>query len=134
MIKRYISIFCIIVSIVLMATPLGIAMTFAPGPTERITSYFSYFDLIVIGYGNCFPLMTALLSFVILFILVKRIRKPSMGKVVEICVTICIIFSLLSWIIFNTFTIIGACVASFHLIVLIFLKHQHASNKIQSRD
>lgn len=120
MFEIYISILCIIISIILMAMPSGIAMTFASGPNERITSYFSYFDLMPLGYGNWFPIITVILSFVVLLLLLAGIKKPNKGrKAVQVCLTICIISSLLSWVVFSTFTIIGVFVASLHLIVFI---------------
>ncbi len=41
MVKTYISILLIIVSIILMAMPSSLAMTFASGPDERGGSYYA---------------------------------------------------------------------------------------------
>lgn len=119
----FISILCILISIILMASPWGIAMTFAPGPNERIMSYFSYFDLMPLGYGNWFPAITVILSIIALLLLLVDLKKPGYRrKAVRVCLIICVISSLLSWVIFNTFTTTGAFVASLHLIVLILQK------------
>lgn len=123
MTKSYISILCILISIILMAMPWGIAMTFAPGPNERITSYFSYFDLIPLGYGNWLPIITVILSFVALILLLLGKKKPSKGKAVQVYLMICIICSLLSWSVFSTFTITGGIVAILHFLVYIFQRN-----------
>lgn len=123
MLITLISILSILTSIILMAMPSGIAMTFASGPHERITSYYSYFDLMPLGYGNWLPIITVILSFIALLLLLVGLKKPNKGKAVQVCVIICIMSTLFSWIIFNTFTITGVFVASLHLIVFILQKH-----------
>jgi len=56
--KRIASIICMLLAIILMGTHFGVAMTFAPGPIERIPKYFSYFSLAPVGYANWFPIIT----------------------------------------------------------------------------
>lgn len=128
MIKRTISICCTLIAIILMATPFGVAMTFAPGPTERVTKYFSYFSMMPLGYGNWFPVITALLSIAVFFLLLVGIKKANTRRVVQVCLTICIIASLLSWLIFNSISIVGACVAAFHIIVLVLQIPQNSGS------
>lgn len=55
-------------TIVLEALPLGAVCTFAPSPTERVRETFSYFSLIPFGYANFAPLITAILTVVILLL------------------------------------------------------------------
>ncbi|SHN88459.1 hypothetical protein [Desulfitobacterium chlororespirans] len=119
MVKKCISICCMLIAIMLMATPYGIAMTFASGPTERVTKYFPYFSLMPFGYGNWFPIITALLSIVVVFLLLVGIRKANTGKAVRVCLVLCIIASVLSWLIFESTSIVGVCVAVLHAIALV---------------
>lgn len=115
------SIYCMLIAIILMATPYSIAMTFAPSPTERVTKYFSYFSTIPLGYGNWFPAISALLSVIVFFLFLVGSRKTSVRKTVIVCVTMCIISSVLSWLLFNSISGIGTIVAGFHIIVLVVL-------------
>ena len=55
--KRVLSIACVIISIILMTLPGGVAMTFVPSPMERVTTYFPYFSLMPFGYGNWMPII-----------------------------------------------------------------------------
>lgn len=126
MVKKGISICCMLIAIILMATPSGIAMTFAPGPTERVTKYFSYFSLMPFGYGNWFPIITALLTIVVVLLLLVGIRKANTGKAVGVCLALCIIASVLSWLIFASISIVGVCVAALHSIVLVLQVSQNS--------
>lgn len=101
-------------AIILMATPYGVPMVFAPSPTQRVTKYFSYFSFMPMGYANWFPFIIGLLSIAI-FLLILINRK----KHIKIFLTICICFSLLSWIIFNSISIVSVIVTSLHIIVLL---------------
>lgn len=128
MLKKIISICCMLVAIILMATPFGVAMTFAPSPTERVTIFFPYFSMMPLGYGNCFPSVTAFLSIVVFFLLLMGIRKANTRKAVQVCVAICIISSILSWLLFNSISVVGACVAGLHMIVLLLQIQQNSSS------
>ena len=57
-----------VLTILLEALPLGAVCIFAPSPTERITETFSYFSLIPFGYANFAPLITAILTIIILLL------------------------------------------------------------------
>jgi hypothetical protein len=124
MVKKIISICSILVSIILMTTPFGVAMTFVPNPSERITRYFSYFSSMPFGYGNWFPFISALISIVVFFLLLIGIKKPNVAKAVQACVAICIMCSVLSWVIFHSISIVGICVSGLHIIVLIIQRQQ----------
>lgn len=73
--KKNILICCMLIAIILMATPFGVAMTFAPSPTKRVTRYFSYFSMMPFGYGNWFPAITAFLSIAVLLLLFVGTKK-----------------------------------------------------------
>jgi len=116
----FISLACIIVSIILMLLPIGAVLTFAPNPTDRITKTFSYFDMIVFGYGNIFPLLTAILSMFLLILVswtlfnCKYSRKREM--IMNVCSVICVFTSALSLMLFSQISIIGIAI-----LILIFI-------------
>ena len=59
MIKKFLPLCFMVISIVLMALPFGVAISFyssGPPNVETITRYYSYFDIFIIGAsGNAFP-------------------------------------------------------------------------------
>ncbi len=73
--KTTISMICIVLSIVLMALPYGVAMRWGISPTEVDTTYVSYFSPLPAGYANWFPLSTAILSILSLLLLCIAIIK-----------------------------------------------------------
>jgi hypothetical protein len=125
--KKVISICCMLIAIILMTLPYGVSMTFGPSPTERVTKYFSYFSMVPVGYGNWFPVITALLSIFVLFLLLVGIRRVNTRRTVQVCLSICIIVSVLSLLVFNSASIVGVCVAALHIIVFIKVKDNFAT-------
>lgn len=121
--KKFLSLICTLIAIVMMALPFGVAMTFAPSPTERVTHYYSYLSLMPIGYGNWFPFITMSLSIMVALLMVLDIKKP-MRKIIKILLIITLLTSLLSWMLFNAFSVIGLAVFIFLAVALIlqFLK------------
>ncbi len=117
--RKIVSVCCMLITIILMALPFGVSMTFAPSPTERVTSYFSYFSMMPWGYGNWFSIITAFLSIIILLLLLAGMKKVNVRSAVQILLIICIISHLLSWLLFNSGSIIGVCVMALHIAVLI---------------
>jgi len=124
--KRIVSICCMGVAVVLMSLPYGVQMRFVsdPGPPmEFVAFYYSYFSGMPIGYANWFPIITALLSIAVLIILIVRVviykkRMNDTGKPLMICLAICVIASLCSWLIFNAISVIGVVVFALHLATL----------------
>lgn len=119
MMKKIASLCCMLISIILMALPFGVSMTFAPSPTERVTEYFSYFSMMPLGYGDWFPIITALLSIFVFMLLLVDIKKVNTRRAVQTCLCTCIIVSLLSWIVFNSVSAVGVCITVLHIIVLV---------------
>jgi len=118
--RKILAICCMLISIVLMATPFGIAMTFAAGPSERVTKCYSYFNMMPLGYGNWLPIITAVLSMAVLMLLLISLKRGKGEKSALVCSFICLITSVLSWLVFNSFTIIGAVIAIFHGAAILF--------------
>lgn len=119
--KDIFSIISMIVAIVLMTMPIGVAMEFSSGPgsADFVTKYYSYFSGMPIGYANWLPLITVLISIFILLMLIVDIKVQRMRKVIKFSLSICIIASVLSWIIFDSFTIIALLIMIIHIVVLI---------------
>jgi uncharacterized membrane protein len=124
--KRILSICCMGVAVVLMSLPYGVQMRFVsdPGPPmEFVSFYYSYFSGMPIGYANWFPIITVLLSIAVLLMLVVRaVRHKSKNsctvKPLMICLVICVVASLCSWLIFNAVSVIGVVVFALHLATL----------------
>ena len=82
-------------TIVLEALPLGAVCTFAPSPTERVRETFSYFSLIPFGYANFAPLITAILTVVILLLSLISLKKDSVFNALFVLSIITAIISLM---------------------------------------
>ena len=84
-----------VLTILLEALPLGAVCIFAPSPTERITETFSYFSLIPFGYANFAPLITAILTIIILLLSLISRKKNNVLNAVFVFSFIAAIVSLL---------------------------------------
>ena len=128
--KKKLSICCMMVAIVLMLLPYGIPT----GPKNYRDSFYqqfttSYFN---VSYeSNWFPIITALLSIVVLVMLIVNHvkRKDYIGTRVlrYIFLSICIVASPLSWLIYGfayTITLIGIIVFFLHVATLALLMWQ----------
>ena len=82
-------------TIVLEALPLGAVCTFAPSPTERVRETFSYFSLIPFGYANFAPLITAILTVVILLLSLISLKKDSVFNALFVLSIITAVISLM---------------------------------------
>lgn len=64
------------VALVLESLPLGVAMVFASGPTERIVETYSYFSLLPLGYANVTPMLTGIMTAVAMLLDVVMLIRP----------------------------------------------------------
>ncbi len=120
MFKKIISIVSMLVAIVLMITPYGVAMKFASSPTDRVTKYYSYFDMIHLGFGNWFPIITVGVTIIIVLILIIDSKKRDLRKIIKNLFIIGIASILLSWITFGTFTFISLFILIIYSLVFAF--------------
>lgn len=98
-----------VLTILLKALPLGAVCIFAPSPTERITETFSYFSLIPFGYANFAPLITAILTIIILLLSLISRKKNNVLNAVFVFSFIAAIVSLLPLMYgLNYYTPVGA--------------------------
>lgn len=77
-------------AVLLMRMPKSAYLTFAPSPTNRIDSFFSYFDTILLGYANIFPILTGALAVMVLILnliaaLQKRVYKKGVFALSVAC-------------------------------------------------
>lgn len=115
--KKAISIVGMLIAIILMMTPFGVAMKFADGPDAYLIRYYSYFSLMPIGAGaNWLPAIVALLSVATFVLLLIGIKKTNMKKPVQIFLSVCIAAMAVSWL-FGSFTILSACIMAIHILV-----------------
>jgi apolipoprotein N-acyltransferase len=70
-----------------------------------------------IGYANWMPVITAVLTLVILVLLVTGMKKDRKIPI-SICLIACIAATFVSWSVFSTLTIIGAVVFALHFALL----------------
>ena len=67
----------LLLSLLCMALPWGVIMEFSPDGEGSILRYYSYFALIVLGYGNWFPLLTGIVSLLMLALCGWRWGRPA---------------------------------------------------------
>lgn len=118
MLKRLLSFFSVAISIGLMIPPWGVAMIFAPGPNDYVTSYYSYFSLMPLGYGNWFPLLTALLSLAVLALLLAGFWKYT-KKATVTCLSAAAVASAVSWLLFHSISPAGIVILLLHITALL---------------
>lgn len=105
----------ILISLVLMALPCGVTMTFASGSEEQLTRQYSYLSLAPVICGNWFPLLAVLFAILALvFLLLRR----DYGQLSPICLGLSAASQVLSWILFSTFALTGAAVILLQLAIL----------------
>jgi hypothetical protein len=108
------------VSIILMALLKGIVMVFASSPGQRIYVSFSNFDSIIFGYGNWFPLISAVMAVIALILILwsliryKNFITPNNASL--ICSILSISASLLSFIIFHPANTAGIVIVTLLII------------------
>lgn len=90
---------------ILELLPYGTVLIFAPGPGETVVKQYSYFSLTPVGYANFTPLLTGVLTAVILFlelISLCRYEKGAKGKnSAFICSVISVPLSLMPLVLFG---------------------------------
>ncbi len=72
--------------LVLEILPFGAVCNFATGPDEIIRATFSYFSLIPFGYANFAPLITAILTCILLILAGINLWKYSQGLQKVLCI------------------------------------------------
>ena len=111
-----IAICCMLAAIVLMLTPWGAVMRFSGGPDDLwVRETYSYFSMLVLGYGNIYPMLTGLCSIFTTGILCVVYFANRLRIFAPMCTLASAAFSILAITFFSGVSIVSA-VISFCLI------------------
>ena len=102
-----------VASIICMLMPYGVKID---------KFYYSYFNLDAVRNGIICPFIMLCLTLISLFLIILNF-KYNLSKYIIIIFIICINISLISWFIFNGFTLLSAIISIFHLIAMFFVKN-----------
>lgn len=110
------AIVCMTAAILLMLTPWGAVMRFSGGPDDLwVRETYSYFSMLVLGYGNIYPMLTGLCSLFTLGILFVVYFANRLRVFALMCTLASAAFSILAITFFSGASIVSA-VISFCLI------------------
>jgi hypothetical protein len=63
-------------------------------------------------------------------LLIIGLKKVNTRRAVQVCLSICIASSLLSWVLFSSISVIGVCILAIHLAVRVLqISLNHSSTK-----
>jgi len=116
-------------ALILELLPFGVVMRFADGPEKVVRYTVSYFNLLPFGYGNFFPLITAVLTtvgFGGIFSSVMWKGRPRLQNAVFLCCVIAFACSLLPLLPFFGATLTGTLIS---LCILASVLFQAAANR-----
>ena len=110
------------IALVLEVLPIGVVMVFATSPTKQTIEVYSYFSLLPVGYANFTPLLTGILTILIILLgaiaLFRFDRAASIRKTIFVCSIISLLFSFVPLFLFGT---VGMTVASYAVSCAILL-------------
>lgn len=110
------------IALVLEVLPIGVVMVFATSPTKQTIEVYSYFSLLPVGYANFTPLLTGILTILIILLgaiaLFRFDRDASIRKTIFVCSIISLLFSIVPLFLFGT---VGMTVASYAVSCAILL-------------
>ncbi len=94
---RLLSLICPIIALICEILPYGVVLNFWNPEGEPFRETFSYFDLTPFGYANFAPLITAVLTCVILAVTVFFVIKPkrTAAKILAVLSLIASVISLM---------------------------------------
>ena len=110
----------LVLALAMMILPFGVAMPFADGPDSTVVTVFPYFDLTPWGYGNWFPLLAGVLTLAALVLLFLQDRKVKGKLPMVVCLGLAMVCSVLSWLVFSTYTGGSLVIVVFQGLCLLF--------------
>ena len=112
--KKIITLALILSALVLEILPYGAVLNFANPEGESWRKTYSYFSMIPYGYGDFGPLITALLTCVLLVIIILSILlKKDWSKSISIISAIATLTSLAPLMFgFSNFSLVGAMISA----------------------
>lgn len=112
------------VALVLEMLPIGAVMVFATSSTERTIEVYSYFSMLPVGYANFAPLLTGILTILIILLgviaLFRFDKAASIRRTIFVCSIISLLFSIVSVFLFGT---VGMTAASYAVSCAILLSN-----------
>lgn len=112
------------VALVLEMLPIGAVMVFATSPTERTIEVYSYFSMLPVGYANFAPLLTGILTILIILLgviaLFRFDKAASIRRTIFVCSIISLLFSIVPVFLFGT---VGMTAASYAVSCAILLSN-----------
>ena len=132
-----ISIGGVVCLLILELLPWGVATTFAVEPSRQVIRYYPYFHPLPYAYGNFGPFLTAVLTALLIILsVVSLCVKHSSIKwltVSMIFTAAAICTSLMPFILFQDFTMIGVFISMLLVTVLILQLLAHQANSGEKR-
>ena len=107
------TVFCVLAALGLELTPYGAVLNFgrlaADGTIGTFRETYSYFSLMPFGYANFFPLLTGVLTVVLLLLSLWQLLRPSIrrGNTLFILEILAAAMSVMSWVVFGADYISG---------------------------
>ena len=102
------------IALILEILPIGTVMVFATSPTKQTIEVYSYFSLLPVGYANFTPLLTGILTILIILLgaiaLFKFDNAASLRKAMFVCSVISLLLSIVPLFLFGT---VGMTAASY---------------------
>lgn len=112
------------VALVLEMLPIGAVMVFATSSTERTIEVYSYFSMLPVGYANFAPLLTGILTILIILLgviaLFRFDKAASIRRTIFVCSIISLLFSIVPVFLFGT---VGMTAASYAVSCVILLSN-----------
>ena len=112
------------VALVLEMLPIGAVMVFATSSTERTIEVYSYFSMLPVGYANFAPLLTGILTILIILLgviaLFRFDKAASIRRTIFVCSIISLLFSIVPVFLFGT---VGMTAASYAVSCAILLSN-----------
>lgn len=103
---------CMLAAIILMLTPWGAVLRFADGPNGLwVRETYSYFHMVVVGYGNIYPMLTGLCSVFTFGILLIVYFANRLRIIAVSCTLASTAFSILSIAFFSGASIVSAIIS-----------------------
>lgn len=94
------------IALILEILPIGTVMVFATSPTKQTIEVYSYFSLLPVGYANFTPLLTGILTILIILLgaiaLFKFDNAASLRKAMFVCSVISLLLSIVPLFLFGT--------------------------------
>lgn len=112
------------VALVLEMLPIGAVMVFATSSIERTIEVYSYFSMLPVGYANFAPLLTGILTILIILLgviaLFRFDKAASIRRTIFVCSIISLLFSIVPVFLFGT---VGMTAASYAVSCAILLSN-----------